>query len=97
MNILQTELILKTHVIILLECIKINQKEAVRCIRQDYEEDKEVGHGQNWAFFTFEMLESTAKGVTSPITITFFVALSILNEVTPANKSKKIESLSTLV
>lgn len=41
--------------------------------------------GQNCAFFTFDMLSKTLNGVTSPITVTFFAAKSMLNEVTPAH------------
>lgn len=45
---------------------------------------EEVGDGQNWAFFTLEMLVSTPTGVTFPITVTFFVSKSMLNDVTPS-------------
>lgn len=55
----------------------------------DEDEDEEVGDGQNWAFFTLEILISTPRGVTSPITVTFLVGKSILNDVTPATKKKK--------
>lgn len=48
------------------------------------DDDDDVGGGQSWAFFTLDTLASTPKGVTSPMTVTFFVAKSILNDVTPA-------------
>lgn len=47
-------------------------------------DDDEVGVSQNSAYFTFEMLFSTPRGVTFPTTVTFFVARSVLNEVTPS-------------
>lgn len=46
-------------------------------------EEEDVGDGQSCAFFTLDTLASTPNGVTSPITVTFFVAKSILNDVTP--------------
>ena len=46
-------------------------------------DEEDVGDGHSWAFFTLDTLASTPKGVTSPITVTFFVAKSILNDVTP--------------
>lgn len=53
------------------------------------EEDEEVGEDdQNSAFLTLEMLVSTPRGVTFPITVTFFVSRSVLNEVTPAQFPK---------
>ena len=39
--------------------------------------------GQNWALLTLEMLLRTPSGVTSPTTVTFFVAMSMSKEVTP--------------
>ena len=42
-----------------------------------------IQHGQNSAFFTFEMLSRTPTGETCPITVTLFVSTSILNDVTP--------------
>lgn len=48
------------------------------------DDDDDAGDGQNWAFLTFEMLVSTPRGVTLPITVTFFVSKSMLNDVTPA-------------
>ena len=50
----------------------------------DDDEEDEAGVDQNSAFSTLEMLVSTPRGVTFPITVTFFVARSVLNEVTPA-------------
>jgi len=47
--------------------------------------------GQNCAFFTFDMLANTLNGVTSPTTVTFFAAKSMLKEVTPAHKINKIK------
>lgn len=41
--------------------------------------------GQNWALLTLEMLLSTPSGVTSPTTVTFFVAMSMSKEVTPGD------------
>lgn len=41
------------------------------------------GGVQNWAFLTFERQPSTSKGVTSPVTVTFFDAKSMLKDVTP--------------
>ena len=41
--------------------------------------------GQICAFLTFDILANTLKGVTSPTTVTFFAAKSMLNEVTPAH------------
>lgn len=49
----------------------------------DNGDEEDVGDGQSCAFFTLDTLASTPKGVTSPITVTFFVAKSILNDVTP--------------
>lgn len=54
----------------------------------DDEEDEEVGDAQNSAFFTLEMLVSTPRGVTFPITVTFFVSRSMVYEVTPAQLPK---------
>ena len=55
---------------------------------EDDEDDGEAedGDGQNWAFFTFEILVNTLNGVTFPITVTFFVSKSMLYDVTPAKK-----------
>lgn len=39
---------------------------------------------QNWAFLTFDILAKTLSGVTSPTTVTFFAAKSMLKDVTPA-------------
>lgn len=36
------------------------------------------------AFLTFEILARTLTGVTSPTTVTFFAAKSMLKDVTPA-------------
>ncbi len=44
----------------------------------------EIADGQNCAFFTFDTLARTLTGVTFPITVTFFAAKSMLNDVTPA-------------
>lgn len=44
------------------------------------------GDGHNCAFFTLEILVSTPRGVTSPITVTFFVGKSMINEATPEIK-----------
>jgi len=41
------------------------------------------GAAQSWAFFTLDTLLSTPSGVTSPTTVTFFAAKSMLNDVTP--------------
>lgn len=41
--------------------------------------------GQNCAFLTFDMLARTLKGVTSPTTVTFFAAKSMLNDETPVH------------
>lgn len=49
----------------------------------DNGDEEDVGDGQSCAFFTLDTLASTPKGVTSPIIVTFFVAKSILNDVTP--------------
>lgn len=46
-------------------------------------EDKEWS-GQNWELLTLEMLLSTPSGVTSPTTVTFFVAISMSKELTPS-------------
>ena len=51
---------------------------------EDGDDDEDVGEGQSCAFFTFDMLANTPNGVTSPITVTFFAAKSMLNDVTPA-------------
>ena len=51
----------------------------------DRDDDEDVGDGHNCAFFTFDTLASTPSGVTFPIIVTFFVSLSILNDVTPAH------------
>lgn len=48
------------------------------------EDEEEFGDGQNWAYFTFDTLAKTSKGVKSPIMVTFFVVKSTLYEVTPA-------------
>ena len=45
--------------------------------------DKEWS-GQNWALLTLLMLLSTPSGVTSPTTVTFFVAISMSKELTPS-------------
>ena len=44
---------------------------------------------QNLAVLTLEMLASTCSGVTSPITVTFFAAKSMLKDVTPASSCRK--------
>jgi len=46
-------------------------------------EDKDWS-GQNWALLTLLMLLSTPSGVTSPTTVTFFVAISMSKELTPS-------------
>ena len=51
---------------------------------EDEDDEFDSGDGQNWAFFTFEMLVNTLNGVTFPFTVTFFVSKSMLNDVTPA-------------
>lgn len=56
---------------------------------EDGDGDDDVGDGQSCAFFTLETLASTPKGVTSPMTVTFFVSKSILNDVTPAQNLPK--------
>lgn len=48
------------------------------------EDDERGGDRQSCAFLTLETLLRTPSGVTSPITVTFFVAKSMLNDVTPA-------------
>lgn len=48
-------------------------------------DDGVVEVGQSCALFTLETLASTPKGVTFPMIVTFFVAKSILNDVTPAH------------
>ena len=45
-----------------------------------------VADGHSCAFFTLETLARTPKGVTSPMIVTFFVAKSMLKDVTPAHK-----------
>lgn len=47
-------------------------------------DDDEVEDGHSCAFFTFDTLASTPKGVTSPTTVTFFVSKSMLYDLTPA-------------
>lgn len=42
-----------------------------------------VAGGHNCALFTFDMLAKTLDGVTSPTTVTFFAAKSMLKELTP--------------
>lgn len=44
------------------------------------------GDGQNCACFTLEMLLRTPSGVTSPTTVTFFVAKSMSYDVTPGQE-----------
>lgn len=43
------------------------------------------GGVNNWAFFTLDTLASTDRGVTSPTTVNFFAAKSMLKDVTPEN------------
>lgn len=50
-----------------------------------------IQHGQNSAFFTFEMLSRTPTGETCPITVTLFVSTSILNDVTPNIRERERE------
>lgn len=40
--------------------------------------------GQSWANLTLEMLSTTPEGVTFPTTVTFFVAISMVYDVTPS-------------
>ena len=47
------------------------------------------GAAQSWAFFTLDTLLSTPSGVTSPTTVTFFAAKSMLNDVTPYQNQKR--------
>lgn len=54
------------------------------------EDGDDVVEGQSWAFFTFDTLANTPKGVTSPMTVTFFDGKSILNDVTPAEFFSKL-------
>ena len=51
-----------------------------------WEEDA-IGGIHNWAVLTLEMLDKTCNGVTSPTTVTFFAAKSMLNDVTPVHNS----------
>lgn len=51
---------------------------------EDGDDDVDVEDGQNCAFLTLDTLASTPDGVTSPMIVTFFVAKSILNDVTPS-------------
>lgn len=44
---------------------------------------------QNCAVFTFDTLAKTLNGVTSPTTVTFFAAKSMLKEETPAQINKR--------
>lgn len=46
------------------------------------------GGAQIWAFLTLETLLSTPSGVTSPTTVTFFAAKSMLNVLTPELRKK---------
>ena len=46
------------------------------------------GCGQIWAFLTLETLARTPSGVTSPTTVTFFAAKSMLNVLTPVQKTQ---------
>ena len=45
--------------------------------------------GQNCAIFTVEMLANKSIGVTFPITVTFLVSKSILNDTTPNKKKRR--------
>lgn len=53
---------------------------------EDVEEVDEGGEGQNCAFLTLEMLASTPRGVTFPMTVTFFAWKSMSKDFTPANQ-----------
>lgn len=60
-------------------------------LHQEIDDDGDLGSdddGQNSAFFTFEMLASTPRGVTFPFTVTFFAWKSMLKDVTPDHNSK---------
>lgn len=46
-------------------------------------EDDDVEDGHSCALFTLDTLASTPNGVTSPMMITFFDSMSMLNDVTP--------------
>lgn len=48
------------------------------------EEADGEGEGHNCALLTFEILERTLNGVTSPTTVTFFDSKSMWNDFTPA-------------
>lgn len=55
----------------------------MRCDGSIGEDDDIVTGVNSFAFLTFSTLVRTASGVTSPTTVTFLAANSILNEVTP--------------
>lgn len=62
-------------------------KSIVEEVEEEEEDDDgeaDAADGQNWAFFTLEILVNTLNGVTFPITVTFFVSKSMENDVTPA-------------
>lgn len=50
---------------------------------QGNEGDEE--EGQSWANLTLEMLSTAPTGVIFPTTVTFFVAKSMVYDVTPVN------------
>lgn len=56
-------------------------------------EETAGANGQNLAVFTLETLARTLNGVTSPTTVTFFAAESMLKDVTPA-KFRHTQQLS---
>lgn len=61
----------------------------------EYIEREKIDHfliisGQNCAFLTLEIVDNTVNGVTSPVTVTFFAAKSILNDVTPTNNDQNL-------
>lgn len=46
-------------------------------------EEDDVVDCHSCALFTFDTLVSTPNGVTSPIIVTFFFSISMLNDLTP--------------
>ena len=63
---------------------------------EDDVDDLDGGDGHNCAFFTLEMLVNTPNGVTSPITVTFLVSKSMLNDLTPARERTTLFTISTV-
>lgn len=53
-------------------------------------EEDTSGGVNSWAFFTLDTLARMDRGVTSPTTVNFFAAKSMLKDLTPGNVRYKL-------